>query len=188
MALKITITGKVRGVGYRALLLEEADSLLIPKFEARNVKINGKEALIVLIEGDKEQIESFVRFLKENKPEKAVVEEMRVEEYRGTVRDIEKFRAGFTSTQLSKIVQVGLVMVEKQDLMLKKQDEMLRKQDETIAAVKEVKKAVEEVKEGVKEVSSKIDRTNELLERRFQRLEEEVEKIKKALLKAGIEV
>jgi acylphosphatase/uncharacterized protein YoxC len=202
MALKITITGKVRGVGYRALLLEEADSLLIPKFEARNVKINGKEALVVLIDGDKEQIESFVRFLKENKPENAVVEEIRVEEYRGTVRDIEKFRAGFTSTQLSKIIQVGLVMVEKQDetisivkdvsskmdLMLKKQDEMLRKQDETIAAVKEVKKAVEEVKEGVKEVSSKIDRTNELLEKRFQRLEEEVEKIKKALLKAGIEV
>jgi len=223
MALKITITGKVHGVGYRAFLLEGADSLLIPNFEARNVKINGKEALIVLIDGDKEQIESFVRFLKENKPEKAVVEEIRVEEYRGIVRDIEKFRASFTSTQLSKIIQVGLVMVEKQDLMLKKQDE-------TIAAVKEVKKAVEEVKEGVKEVkiavegvkegvnevkkavnevkeavnevketvkevrdgvkevSSKIDRTNELLEKRFQRLEEEVEKIKKALLKAGIEV
>jgi len=223
MALKITITGKVHGVGYRAFLLEEADSLLIPNFEARNVKINGKEALIVLIDGEKEQIESFVRFLKENKPEKAVVEEIRVEEYRGIVRDIEKFRASFTSTQLSKIIQVGLVMVEKQDLMLKKQDE-------TIAAVKEVKKAVEdvriaveevkegvkevkiaveevkegvnevkkavnevketvkEVRDGVKEVSSKIDRTNELLEKRFQRLEEEVEKIKKALLKAGIEV
>jgi acylphosphatase/uncharacterized protein YoxC len=216
MALKITITGKVHGVGYRAFLLEGADSLLIPNFEARNVKINGKEALIVLIDGDKEQIESFVRFLKENKPENAVVEEIRVEEYHGTVRDIERFRASFTSTQLSKIIQVGLVMVEKQDLMLKKQDE-------TIAAVKEVKKAVEEVKEGVKEVkiaveevkegvnevkkavnevketvkevrdgvkevSSKIDRTNELLEKRFQRLEEEVEKIKKALLKAGIEV
>jgi hydrogenase maturation protein HypF len=102
MALKITITGKVHGVGYRAFLLEEADSLLIPNFEARNVKINGKEALIVLIDGEKEQIESFVRFLKENKPEKAVVEEIRVEEYRGIVRDIEKFRASFTSTQLSR--------------------------------------------------------------------------------------
>jgi acylphosphatase len=174
MALKITITGKVHGVGYRAFLLEGADSLLIPNFEARNVKINGKEALIVLIDGEKEQVESFIRFVKENKPEKAVVEEIRVEEYHGIVRDIEKFRASFNSTQLSKIIQVGL--------------EMLRKQDETIAAVKEVKKAVEEVKEGVKEVSSKIDRTNELLEKRFQRLEEEVEKIKKALLKAGIEV
>jgi hypothetical protein len=61
--------------------------------------------------------------VKENKPEKAVVEEIRVEEYHGTVRDIEKFRVSFTSTQLSKIIQVGL--------------EMLKKQDETIAAVKE---------------------------------------------------
>jgi hydrogenase maturation factor HypF (carbamoyltransferase family) len=86
------------------------------------------------VDGEKEQVESFVRFVKENKPEKAVVEEIRVEEYRGIVRDIEKFRVSFTSTQLSKIVQVGL--------------EMLKKQDETIAAVKEVKKAVEEVKEG----------------------------------------
>ncbi|TDA25635.1 MAG: acylphosphatase, partial [Archaeoglobi archaeon] len=88
MALKITITGKVHGVGYRAFLLEGADSLLIPNFEARNVKINGKEALIVLIDGEKEQIESFVRFVKENKPENAVVEEIRVEEYHGIVRDI----------------------------------------------------------------------------------------------------
>jgi len=188
MALKITITGKVRGVGYRAFLLEEADSLLIPNFEARNVKINGKEALIVLIDGDKEQIESFIRFVKENKPENAVVEEIRVEEYRGTVRDIEKFRVSFTSTQLSKIIQVGLVMVEKQDLMLKKQDETIAAVKEVKIAVEEVKEGVKEVKEAVKEVSSKIDRTNELLEKRFQRLEEEVEKIKKALLKAGIEV
>ena len=92
--------------------------------------------------------------MKENKPEKAVVEEIRVEEYHGTVRDIEKFRVSFTSTQLSKIIQVGLVMVEKQDLMLKKQDE-------TIAAVKEVKKAVEEVKEGVKEVKKAVEEVKE---------------------------
>jgi acylphosphatase len=111
------------GVGYRAFLLEEADNLLIPKFEARNAKIDGREAVIVLVDGEKEQVESFVRFVRENKPEKAVVEEIRVEEYHGTVRDIEKFRVSFTSTQLSKIIQVGL--------------EMLKKQDETIAAVKE---------------------------------------------------
>ncbi|MEG9194605.1 MAG: acylphosphatase [Candidatus Methanoglobus sp.] len=115
MAAKITITGKVHGVDSRAFLLEEADSLLIPKFEARNAKIDGKEALIVLIEGDKEQIESFVRFVKENRPQNAVVEEIRVEEYHGMVRDIERFRAGFNSTQLSKIVQVGLEMLKKQD-------------------------------------------------------------------------
>jgi len=216
MAIKITITGKVHDVGYRAFLLEEADSLLIPCFEARNVKIDGKEALIVLADGEKEQLESFIRFVKENWPQNAVVESIKVEEYYGRVRDIEKYRASFNTTQLSKIIQVGLVMVGRQDLMLQKQDEtlskidlmlqkqdgmlskmdlmlqkqdlMLQKQDETILAIREVKKSVDEVKGGVKEVSSKIDRTNELLEKRFQRLEEEVEKIKKALLRAGIEI
>jgi acylphosphatase len=123
MALKITIIGRVHevgcGVGYRAFLLEEADNLLIPKFEARNAKIDGREAVIVLVDGEKEQIESFVRFVRENKPEKAVVEEIRVEEYHGTVRDIEKFRASFTSIQLSKIVQIGMEMVRKWDSKLK---------------------------------------------------------------------
>ncbi|MDW7990293.1 MAG: acylphosphatase, partial [Archaeoglobaceae archaeon] len=57
MALKITIKGKVHGVGYRIFLLEEADSLFIPCFDAKNVKIDGKEALIVLVDGEKEQLD-----------------------------------------------------------------------------------------------------------------------------------
>jgi uncharacterized coiled-coil DUF342 family protein len=70
---------------------------------------------------------------------------------------------------------------------------MLKKQDETIAAVKEVKKAVNEVKEtvkevrdGVKEVSS-IERTS-FWKRGSRGLKKRLKKIKKALLKAGIEV
>jgi acylphosphatase len=79
MALKITIKGIVHNVGYRAFLLEEADNLLIPNFKARNVKIGGKEALIVLVDGDKEQLENFLKFVKENVFPKAVVEEIKVE-------------------------------------------------------------------------------------------------------------
>ncbi|MDK2876321.1 MAG: hypothetical protein PWQ22_731 [Archaeoglobaceae archaeon] len=129
MAYKITIKGKVHDVGYRLFLLEEADSLFIPCFDARNVKINGKEALIVLVDGEKEQLEQFLEFVKNNRPEMAIVEEISVEEFRGRVRDIEKFRASFNTAQLSKIVQVGVKMLEKQDKMLEKQDKMLEKQD-----------------------------------------------------------
>jgi len=132
MALKITILGKVHNVGYRLFLLEEADYLLIPRFDSRNIKIGGKEALVVLVDGATEQLEKFVEFVKTNKPEKAVVEEIKVEEFEGPIRDIEKFRASFNTTQLSKIVEVGLRMIEKQDLMLKKQDTMIEKQDTMI--------------------------------------------------------
>ena len=167
MAVRITIIGKVHDVGYRLFLLEEADYLFIPYFDARNVKINIKEALIVLVDGDEEQIKEFVEFVKTNKPEKAVVEEIRIEEYRGRVRDIERFRASFNTAQLSKIVQVGLKMLEKQE--------------ETIRVIREEsEKTREDLKKEIKEVSSKLDKTNELLEKRFEKLEEEIERIKKA--------
>ncbi len=178
MPIKITIIGKVHDVGYHLFLLEEADYLFIPYFDARNVKINGKEALVVLVDGDEEQLNEFVEFVKTNKPEKAVVEEIRIEEYRGRVRDIERFRASFNTAQLSKIVQIGLKMLEKQDLML-------QKQDETIIVIREES---EKTRKEIKEVSSKLDKTNELLERRFEKLEEEIERIKKALIKAGIDI
>ncbi len=199
MPIKITITGKVHDVGYRLFLLEEADYLFIPYFDVRNVKINGKEALVVLVDGDEEQLKEFVEFVKTNKPEKAVVEEVRIEEYGGRVRDIERFRASVNTAQLSKIVQVGLKMLEKQDsmlekqdLMLEKQDSMLEKQDLMLEKQEETARAIREESEKtrseIKEVSSKLDRTNELLERRFEKLEEEIERIKKALIKAGIDV
>ena len=185
MAIRITIKGKVHEVGYRLFLLEEADSLFIPFFDTRNVKINGKEALIVLVDGEKKQLEQFIEFVKSNKPENALVEEISVEEFKGRVRDIEKFRASFDTSQLSKIVQVGVKMLEKQDLMLQKQDETIKEIKETRV---ELKKEIKEVKEEVRVISSKLDKTNDLLEKRFERLEQEIERIKKALIKAGIEL
>jgi len=206
MGLKITITGKVHDVGYRLFLLELADSLFIERFDARNVRIDGKEAVVVLVDGDEGQLKEFVELVKSEKPEMAVVEEIKVEEYKGRIRDIERFRASFNTAQLSKIVQVGLrmlekmdTMLEKQDKMLEKQDTMLQKQDETIkeiratrgelkSEIRAVGEKVDKVAEKVGEVSKKIDKTNELLEKRFEKLEEEIERIKKALIKAGIEI
>ncbi|MCS7119379.1 MAG: acylphosphatase, partial [Archaeoglobaceae archaeon] len=167
--------------------------------DAKNVKIDGKEALIVLVDGEKEQLDQFLDFVKTCKPEIAIVEEITVEEFKGRVRDVEKFRNSFNTAQLSKIVQVGVKMLEKMDLMLKKQDETIREIIRTREelggeirevkdGVKEVRDGVKEVKNGIKEVSSKLDRTNELLEKRFDRIEQEIERIKKALIKAGIEI
>ncbi len=209
MGLKITITGKVHDVGYRLFLLELADSLFIERFDARNVRIDGKEAVVVLVDGDEEQLKEFVELVKSEKPEMAVVEEIKVEKYKRRIKDIERFRASFNTAQLSKIVQIGVKMLEKQDSMLQKQvsalskmDEMLKKQEETIKEIKsvgekvdrvskkvgEVSGKIDRVVEKVDEVSKKIDKTNELLDKRFERLEEEIERIKKALIKAGIEM
>ena len=78
MALKITIIGNVHNVGYRPFLLDLADSLFIHKFDARNVRLGNKQAVIVLVEGDENQLKEFVNVVKSEKPEKC-----RSRKYRG---------------------------------------------------------------------------------------------------------
>jgi hydrogenase maturation factor HypF (carbamoyltransferase family) len=80
MKVRITIIGKVHDVGYRPFLLDLADSLFIQRFDARNVFINGKQAVIVLVEGDEETVNQFIELVKSERPENAVVEEIKVEE------------------------------------------------------------------------------------------------------------
>ncbi|MEM2030890.1 MAG: acylphosphatase [Archaeoglobaceae archaeon] len=182
MAYRITIKGKVHEVGYRLFLLEEADSLFIPCFDARNVKINGKEALIVLVDGDKEQLEQLIEFVKKNRPENALVEEISVEEFKGKVRDIEKFRASFNTSQLSKIVQVGVKMLGKMDLMLQKQDETIKKVEEVGRKVDEVGRKVDQTREElgrkIEEVGRKVDQTREELGKKIDETNEKLEMLR----------
>ncbi len=113
MKVKITIIGKVHDVRCCLFLVNQADSLLINRFDARNVVIDGKQALVVLVEGDEEQVEEFVEFVKANKPEGAVIEEIKVEGYRGPIRTIDSYRNSLMLEQMNKLVQAGLRMLEK---------------------------------------------------------------------------
>ena len=131
-AKKITITGKVHDVGYRLFLLTEAESLLIDYFDARNALVNGEQQLIVLVRGPRDKINSFVDFIRSNYPPEASVHNVVVEEYTEEVRSIDSFRQSFMVSQLAKMVQIGLVMLNKQDQMLDKQDQMLKKQDQML--------------------------------------------------------
>ena len=131
-AKKITIKGKVHDVGYRLFLLTEAESLLIDYFDARNALVNGEQQLIVLIRGPRDKINSFVDFIRSNYPPEASVHDVVVEEYTEEVRSIDSFRQSFMVSQLAKMVQIGLVMLNKQDQMLDKQDQMLKKQDQML--------------------------------------------------------
>jgi len=128
-ANRITIKGKVHDVGYRLFLMSEAERLLIEKFDARNVLINGEQHLIVLIEGAEEKIDRFVAFAESNYPPAASVESVEVHFYEEAVRSIDAFRQSFMVFQLTKIAQAGVGMLGKQDVMLGKQDVMLGKMD-----------------------------------------------------------
>lgn len=190
MKLRITITGRVHDVGYRLFLLNQADSLLINKFDARNVLIGGKQALIVLVEGEERQVEEFVELVKSEKPEKAVVEEVKVEEHDGPVRSIDSYRNSLMLEQLNKIVQTGLDMLERQDQMLEKQDTMLEKQDTMLAKMDQM---LEKQDETIKVIREEGEKTREYLgkkiddlrvdlrsylDERLRKVEREIEAIK----------
>ncbi|MFQ6120218.1 MAG: acylphosphatase [Methanosarcinales archaeon] len=156
---KITIKGLVHDVGYRLFLLNYAESMFLEQFDARNVLINGKPCLIVLVKGKEEKINNFVDFAKSNYPPESMVESVDVEDYYEEVRSIDSFRQSFMVSQLSKIAQVGVGMIKKQSRtievlesvkqdtskMLEKQDKMLEKQDETIKVIKEESEKTREV-------------------------------------------
>ncbi|WP_457549286.1 acylphosphatase [Archaeoglobus sp.] len=208
MKLKITIIGKVHGVGYRLHLLNLADSLFIERFDARNVKIDGKQAVVVLVEGDEETLKEFVELVKTTKPEKAVVEDIKVEEFKGRVRTIDSYRNSLMIEQLNKIVQVGLNMLEKQDETIKKIEELSEKIDESTRTIcdkiddstkvlsEKIDKVSEKIDESSKSICDKIDESTEklcskiddlrldlksYLDERLKKLEEDVRIIKSKL-------
>jgi len=179
MRVKVTIIGsKVHDVGYRPFLLDLADSLLIERFDARNVIVEGREAVIVLVEGDEDQINQFIEFVKSEKPENAVVEEIKVEEYEGFVRSIDSYRQSLMVNQLNKIVQVGLQMLHKQDLMLQKQDLMLQKQDQMLQKqdqmLEKMDIMLQKQDETIKIIREESEKTREYLGRKIDRVKDEV--------------
>jgi hypothetical protein len=152
------------------------------------------------VEGDEDQINQFIELVKKEKPENAVVEEIKIEEYKGFVRSIDSYRQSLMVNQLNKIVQVGLQMLHKQDLMLHKQDLMLQKQDLMLQKqdlmLQKQDETIREIRETRKHLSEKIDRTGEnivqeirelrmdlktYLDERLRKIEEEINAIKSKL-------
>ena len=186
-AKEIAIKGKVHDVGYRFLLLSEAERLFIEKFDARNVLVEGEQHLIVLVEGVEEKIRRFVEFAESSYPPEASVESVGVKDYKEEVRSIDSFRQSFMVFQLTKMAQAGVGMLGKQDKtieilesvkgdtskMLEKQDMMLEKQGETIKVIKEESEKTREV------VSLESEKTRVVLK---EKVEEDVEWIKEEII------
>ena len=187
MAKKITIVGdRVHNVGYRIFIIKRADELFIERLAVRNIKIDGKQAVLILVDGDEDQLREFIELIKTEKPEKAIVDEIRVEDYSGNVPDIERVRNMLNTRQLGKIVDVGLKLL----------DEMKRTRETLGEKIDEVGKKVDKVAEKVDKVGEKVDHAREefgekidmlradlksYMEERFRIIEEDIRKIKAKL-------
>lgn len=118
---------------------DQGSIVLVDLFFADNVFINGKQAVEILIEDEESKIANFIEILEKEVPERAKVEEIKVEDYEGYVMKIESYYRYLTAMQLFKIATYGGKMLEKQDKMIEKQDAMLEQQDKTIEVLESVK-------------------------------------------------
>ena len=191
MGKKITIVGdRVHNVGYRLFILTKADDLFIERLAVRNIKIDRKQGVLILVDGNEDQLREFIEMIKTEKPEKAIVDEIRVEDYGGSVPDIERVRNMLNTKQLGKIVDVGLKLL---DEIKRTRKELGEKIDDVGRKVDEVAKKVDKVAEKVDKVAEKVDKAREELgekidllrtdlktymEERFRKIEEEIARIK----------
>ena len=198
MKRRLLIEGeRVQDIGYRMFLLNLASEHNLTGFQARNI---GKRAVEALYEGEDEFVRAFEAEVREMMPEGAQVDRIQFEDYDGPVKDIEKFRSYFTTLQLGKMIDVGLVMIQKQDETLNElrafreeskqnQQLMIQKQDETL---NELRAFREESKQNQQLMIQKQDETlNELkgvredlksiLDERLAALERDVALIKERL-------
>ncbi|WP_349677339.1 MULTISPECIES: acylphosphatase [unclassified Archaeoglobus] len=95
---------------YRHFLFDAASIFNVSHFEARNVLIGNRQAVIVLVEGKEGSVQKFVEYIRSAKPPQAIVEDVTVEDYDGEVKRIGDYKDVLIIGQLNKIVQVGLMM------------------------------------------------------------------------------
>ena len=167
-----------------------ADDVGIENFDAKNIKEAGVEAVRVLVESSEDNILEFFNIAKKGFPPHAVVESVDVDEYDRRVKPLESFRSAFNSGQLSKIANVGVTLLGKQDQMLGKQDQMLGKQDQTISTLQDIKADTSQIagiKEGTSEMKKLLAKGTPkiiILEREQVKIKKDIVNIKKALAMA----
>jgi len=103
--VRITIAGeKVHDIGYRYYLMENALAFGIERFRAVNL-VKDKQIVEVFVEGEEENVKEFCEFVRTNFPPDAVVDEVKVEDYKGHVPKIEAFALVFNIGQARKFIE-----------------------------------------------------------------------------------
>ena len=152
-----------------------------------------------MVEAEDRILEEFKKRIKEEKPEKAVVEEIRFEDYSYDVPPIERCMQAFQMEHWGKAIPIMLGMLDRQDSMLEKQEETIRvireegektRRELTGVIREESEKTREELGAKINNVGNIVreesEKTREAFRERSIKLEEEVARIKEALIKAGI--
>ncbi|MFB3765550.1 MAG: acylphosphatase [Methanotrichaceae archaeon] len=103
MKLKITITGpKVHDVGYKPFLILLAGEFELDGIGVRDKEVGGEQAVRIKAEGDDEDVQEFDEAVRTQRPEGAIVSNVKSEPYDGRVPSIVRATIVNMNTQLAK--------------------------------------------------------------------------------------
>ena len=155
---KVSITGnKVQNIGYRLFLLNNGQTMDLSRLDVKNLKKDGKkEKIEIYIGGEKDKIDKFVEFTRNNFPEKAIVDDedknnIKIEDYDKDIMSIESFYKILSVSQLYKFANSGTEMVTIQ----KEISESIR---ETVNIQKEISESIRETVNIQKDMKNRIVR------------------------------
>ncbi len=183
MKFKVIIKGKVHGVGYRVMLINLALEYGIDRFSTFNTKIDGKEAVICLIDAPEWIAEEIKNRIQSEKPEGALVESVEFEEFQYEIPPIERSMQAFQMEHWGKAIPILL------DIRNSVREESQKTRTELGNKIDSAKT----------EIGGKMDLLRsdlkEYIEINFKKLSDEMgevkrdlEKLKEVLRKAGISV
>ncbi len=181
--MQVTITGSnAHGVGYRTFIFNQDFNAGLQRFDAWNLKPNGLQQLIVSVEGESTQIESFSTFIREEHPPDAVVSDITFQEYSGHITTINDYMHLISVQQLSKGIP-AIIWIErmqgqrlnKQDQMLDKQDQMLNKQDQMLQKMDHMESSITgEIYDLRTDLRSYLDRKLSAMEHDILQIKEKI--------------
>jgi len=196
---RIIIKGdKVHNIGYRPFLMEKAQELKILNFHAKDIKEDGKQVVDVRVGGEGTKIDNFLKFVDKNLPEHAEVESISVEEYEGDIMTLKEFSRVFSASQLSKIVQTGIGMLDKQDKTIevlgakidnhaKKTEDGFSKTDQNFAILRDdygkISKDLTKAIQGIEQVAKNTEKLLEKSEEDRGEFRDSINKLANAILK-----
>ena len=178
-SVELVIKGrKVIDIGYRSYLLLNAMYRDIQKIFAFNAREEGKEKVIIRLQGEDGIITQYIDFIQSNFPEHAEVEEVIERSFEGHVMDADKFLQLLQFEQINKAIPAIISIDKKQDIMIGKQDIMIGKQDSTIIILKGVKEDTSAIKN---DISALRKDTSDALYGKYEQLSKEITEIKATL-------
>ena len=160
--LKLLIVGeRVHEVGLRAKLISLAIELGIERFMASNVLKNGGQAVLVLLDANKEKLQAFKDLWKDRLPNIAIVKDVMEEEFQGEVPSIYHTMLAFEFEHWDKAIPILVEIRDGVKAVGKKVDDVGKKVEGVGKKVEDVGKKVDEAKEDLGRridfVANKID-------------------------------